>query len=68
MAQTFDKYKKPILALLDRPWRREAASRNELVLARCTPGAAYAKAGREHIVAALANAASVIGVVTTGTI
>ena len=28
----------------------------------------YAKAGREHIVAALANAASVIGVVPTGTI
>ena len=28
----------------------------------------YAKAGREHVVVALANAASVIGVVTTGTI
>jgi len=28
----------------------------------------YAKAGREHVVAALANAASVIGVVPTGTI
>ena len=28
----------------------------------------YAKAGREHVEAALANAASVIAVVTTGTI
>ena len=28
----------------------------------------YAKAGREHVVAALENAASVIGVVATGTI